>query len=498
MKLKRILAIGGACIAFLLLLVILVNLFQPGRFIQPKSQATFLYRNSNNQIIAMVDDYVLETELGEDIIETQTNLKGTTVAVLTTDNTLYLINNKKVNKVSDKVRDFTISSNASIIAYADHDDTLRLYDGDASIKIAENVYEDEFAISPDGKTVLYTTQDKESDECELFIYNGVRSVSLGVGLYPVGVSDKGEYIYACSDDMKALYMCSPEGEKDKISDFKIGWWRPFLNTDHTEIVFYTEDGTYISVKGSEKKKLSESPLVPVIPDESLIIFGSVANICSSDSFLNVFYMNDNERDLYFINGEGKSEKLNDNVNYVRVSEDGKEVIYTARDTSDVLDKLYRMNVKDLANPKELASGISRYVTSPDGKQIYYTNDDDELWWIDRNSSPKKIADDVGIVAFTTKNNALFISGYDYETGGTLYWTNGKDKKKIEENVIRIITGKNHSGYLLKDNEETDLYINSGKLKFKLAAEDVSIKQMLLDMRTRTGEEHMEIMFYTMR
>lgn len=140
---------------------------------------------------------------------------------------------------------------------------------------------------------------------------------------------------------------------------------------------------------------------------------------------------DGKGDLYYVNTPGKKEatKLDSKVSDFMVSENGKIVIYEKN------GDLYKHNLK---KEEKIAKDVNIQALSPDGKIIYYRNDDGDLiCW--KNGKEEEIDDDVYIL-------------YTSEDGKTIVYTDGEDlfTKKVGKKAKEVATDIAGASNLNKD------------------------------------------------
>lgn len=118
-----------------------------------------------------------------------------------------------------------------------------------------------------------------------------------------------------------------------------------------------------------------------------------------------------------------AEKIASGVSRYTVSEDGKLVTYLKNGT------LYQFDMKDEV---KLEKDVSTYRVSPDGKIIYYRNSDG-AWYVMKNGEDEKIGTDISIEHITDDYATVY-----YLSDGKLYKkTIGKDKEKLLSDVEEI-------------------------------------------------------------
>ena len=119
----------------------------------------------------------------------------------------------------------------------------------------------------------------------------------------------------------------------------------------------------------------------------------------------------------------EAEKIASGVSRYTVSENGKLVTYLKNGT------LYQYNMKD---ETKLAKDVYSFRVSSDGKIIYYRNNDD-VWYVMKNGESEKIGSGIEIIHTSEDWGTVY-----YTTDGKLYRKEiGKDKEKLASDVYRV-------------------------------------------------------------
>ena len=104
---------------------------------------------------------------------------------LTEGKELWSFNGSSFKKIAEDVRSFKLAPFGGAVAYVDEEDTLFLYNGSKSNKV-KNEIGSLHCISPDGKAVAYTVQEGENTKA--YLYTG-KEQELGKDIYPCALSD---------------------------------------------------------------------------------------------------------------------------------------------------------------------------------------------------------------------------------------------------------------------------------------------------------------------
>lgn len=160
-------------------------------------------------------------------------------------------------------------------------------------------------------------------------------------------------------------------------------------------------------------------------------------------------------DIYLNNLNGKesielSSKVEDNVvGAITMSADGKTIFFPKKGDRDEFDLYYRSATKKNADDEKIASNVSRYLVSEDGKLVIYKNDkglyesnlkDDEK--IESDVETFWASADCKTVIYTTGDDKLYVKKH------------GKDEEKLDSDVQRInkITENGSTVFYTKDGE----------------------------------------------
>ena len=145
------------------------------------------------------------------------------------------------------------------------------------------------------------------------------------------------------------------------------------------------------------------------------------------------FFQDGKGDLYYVKTPGKKEavKLDSGVSNYWVSENGKLVTYTKN------GDLYQHNLK---KEEKIVKDVSVQGVAPDGKIIYYRNDDGDLiCW--KNGKEEEIDDDVYIIHYSEDfKTILYTDGEDLFQKKT-----GKKAKEVATDIAGISSMPNEDG-----------------------------------------------------
>ena len=183
------------CIAAVLLASYFIFLYRPGSYAGSSGTvATFCDAEGTTYIV--VSGAVRQQVTGT-VRDRQSNDRGT-VCVLLIDDALYVVKNRAVAKLSDGVKDFTLSAKGTAVAYRDSADTLcymRLGQKEAPVKF-HNVHDGRYCLSPNGKELVYTWE--QNGACRMRVYSTTghdTEIREDHDLFPLAISNGVKYLY---------------------------------------------------------------------------------------------------------------------------------------------------------------------------------------------------------------------------------------------------------------------------------------------------------------
>lgn len=472
--------IGIPVIALALVLIIGISLFTPPKYDITTNGVTYSYDYDNEDTTIVLNDKVLGDKI-DGSANVVTNFDSTTMAALVRDgesdgNVLYVITAKQKTQVSDEVdsSSYKMASSGDGLIYMTVDEELYLYDvaKKKSEKITdETVYD--VAISPDGKTVLYSIveeEDEDDDEetYKLFIYRNGKSQELAKNMHPVAVANSGKYIYAYKETEEYdldLYSVNLKGETEKIRSEIDGF---MLNKDHSEILFMSNDKTYLKVKNKEAESILSNSGRVLLPRG----VASSSFSYNISSFLKQAYISDNS--VYYVkNADERYRVGKKDVTSAKISEDGKTAYYVRNDS------LYRVPVKEDAEETRLAKEVDTdvytpYEVNPSGKGVYFIDDDQILRYTTKGDESDRVADDVEDITISSKGIVFYIS--DDQLYSSKNGAKGTKVSTKDDEIVSVYNSGKYTYYTtLNDDNEMSVFVSDGSAKFKTVLEKVSQK-----------------------
>lgn len=430
----------------------------------------------------MVDGEQVGKTVDGKIVGFSDSLDGSVGICLTEESNLYVVTPEKLTLVAGDVTNAALSANGSAVVYCTGARIATVYSvlNGEKMKVADNAVGG-LAISPNGKSVLYTAlrdPQNPSEESSLFFYNYTRNKKMKIGnnAEPIGLSNAGRQIYYVDTAKSSLYVTDTAGNQKKLAvNVDLSDSLKF-NSKMTQVVFYSENKWYVSVKGSEKQEMGG-----IIPDALSFVY---APYNESRSFIKhtvhgvegIFIARFNRlNDLYYV-GWGNvgyldkgwnSRVISTKTSTSYLSKGAKRLFYCEDGTLYIVEE--EKSFEPVSVPTK--GKIKSYAVTHNGKAVYYIDQADTLWYQKISGKPKRIAEDVQTVDITHDDYALFC--IDDSIFGC---KNGKGKKLlVEDGVVRNV--KQNVTLLRVQNKNTegtyDIYAANRGLDFTKIAEAVS-------------------------
>ncbi|MCL2634191.1 MAG: hypothetical protein FWD34_06745 [Oscillospiraceae bacterium] len=502
---KKILIIGGIAVVviFILGLILAGGLgigLGGGGGTYPKFNDFVIFEGDEKTIILYGNGG--KVEINEEFYRSNRSLDGKRALILTDydaedGGTLYYVTGKgKPERISNGVFDFKLSdSGKGFIFWTDYessDRTARLNHqiGGTKKTIDNGIHFDNssLAISPDGKTVVYI-KDYEYDEDE-YIYtwslfastNGNKGERIGraaSNITPIAVSNGGKFLYYFRDRDDGTYLFVKKGLKaeDELRLGQASGDNYFLNKDYSQLVYTSDDATYITVKGGEKTKICNGKAGYFVTPKGTQARGGRATVYGFSNFKKkVFYLSG---DLNLITNKFEREKICSNADAsITMTEDGKWIFYRSYNSSNSTYNLRRVSAtKADADSITVARRVESFVVSKNGSTVYFVNDEQELMTkkaTNEDDTGKKVADDVnnpGSLSMTTSGTVFFIT--DYSRGeGTLQMVKGTTRTKIRDDVTDVYVLSSNVLYFLDDDGDATIFRSNGNNNFTQFAKEI--------------------------
>ena len=467
--------LGIALGAVLVLLIVFAVIPRPqiAAYVEPESSISSVYDNDTEKTVFVIDGKLSKHTLDTNVLSSKKSIDGSTLAIYDNEKTLYVFTKKGIVEVDENVKSYVISAEGKGIAYVNEDGELMLYN--VAKKNAEKVSDEisEFAaetyfVSPDGKTVAFI--EGTYDDFDAYVSVNGKKEKIGNKIVPIGVSNKGKFVYYLDMEKNALYVQKKGKDAVKLMNDVVGIssFRAAFNVDHTEIFYTSGDSWYLSVEGKEKVKISA---------KNIEQFGNYDGVGNTLSHLSSTFRTipvETFAKQYFLRSDGDLCYINKKLESVTVAEDvdgflatpSYDVIYYVDNGTIYRGEGYKDKFKKVADDDAEDMVITR-----DGNACYYINEDDELMYVKKTGKAKKIADDASDLEMTHDGYALFLTDYSAANGGTLcYSKNGGKKKVVSEDVSFISIDSTGTYYTVRSDDipgSYELYGTKNKVKFKL-------------------------------
>ncbi|MDR1687877.1 MAG: hypothetical protein LBS21_04610 [Clostridiales bacterium] len=388
---------------------------------------------------------------------------------------LYLFE-KKPLFIDDGVYLCWISASGNVIAYVKEFDysketaQLWLYSGGKITLITSEFLVDSGCfVSPNGSAICYTTLSGEDNIG--FVWDGSEH-ELGKNRMPFAVADGAKYIYYGNENEVIYVQKGKNNEnREQLGDADIA--SVAANRDLSQIVFRTDAKSYISRNGKTKEPLSGLMYFLIMPSgtamqktEDNIPVYSVSN------FADTFYIS-GEGGVMHINSKYETSSVVKEVSSAFLADNGKTLTYTQN------GKIYKLNgAKKNAEPVEIvADDIVRFAVVSDGSAVFFSNEDNELYYQKGKNKPVLVSSNVSIsppyyfpsyyFPYLNAQGALFNGDtIYYASENKLYYSNGGAGKLvsgIDDDVDYVMADENGIFvYAGNDSVSFSYYSRDGK------------------------------------
>jgi len=491
--LKKLLPIAIAAVAILIALIVAISLVGSSGNSTVKDDIS-LFEGTNKLIFSGNNNAMFTISGTLDSIQRSSD--GSKAVLLTTGQgnsggKLWSITTSGSELIAEDVYGFLLSDSGNGVVYTTAFDAvndmamLYLHDMSSGRKTLISKEAAVFAsmggisISPNGKSVGYVSDyDPRNSVYTGYVrIDGKDAASLGDNTFAIAISDGGKYIYYLSrqpnDYYGSLLVKSGKIDTKLVSEYS-SYIPLMLNKDYSQIIFETNERSYISRNGNDREKISGSYITDfILPRGSYIrecstyVRTMVYNIKSFTNQVavtgeNLVYINKN-LEINEINNSSES------ASAAFISDNGKTLLYI--NNSGHLSAIDPTNLS--AERREVARDVTGFAPTNNIKTIYYINDDNELWCKKGNSSPVKISDDVipeHLVLPYNSTKAFFLVDYSEKRGGELYFSNngGKRAKVSGGNDIMAIWSTPASIFYISYDDE--IFRSKGSERFTFFTE----------------------------
>jgi hypothetical protein len=348
---------------------------------------------------------------------------------------LYLIGENSTIICDKGAMNFFMSSDGSAVAYYTDLDLseykenftaygdLVLYKNGKTKKIADDIELGEtIRVSPDGNTVFYVEGYNDDPNLNTsYLYKNGENIKIATGITPEAVSNDGEYLYYVMDEDLYVQTGTNYDSRRNLGYFNYDY---ILNENHNEIINIVDMRPYISVGGGEIHELPDYK--PVVPEN----IASTGHSYGIKTFVDMMYYTE-DGDVVRVKSDFETELFAKNVKSPTVSIDNSTFFYIKNGI------LYKKDItKTDSEEIEIVNNAISFIITEDGSALWYVNDDNELFYIEGDSTAVKVADDVYSVGTLYLGETLY-----YVSGGALFATSNGEKgrhiSEITENITYV-------------------------------------------------------------
>lgn len=425
--------------AVFIVVFLAVKLFS-ALFFRSLDSVLFVYDTEDSKSTIYLNTKMIDTVDGDARIFY--NMDRSAFYIKDGESTIYYLKGKKLVKVMEDCQGIIIANHDKTALLVDEDNVLFRYNGSKLEEITDKEVS-QMAISGDGNYYAYTVIDDDYNSNSYIGKNPNKEVKVkNAKIY--AMSEKGDYIYGV-DDEDNLLCINKKGDKETLAK-NVQYLR--LNEKGTEIMFFANDKTYISVKGKDKTKVSNGIIVNIYGRQtgngwqqneklfSMDDFSFSAIIYSPYDFYPIdtfkksiaYIQEDEEYNICLLSGKYEAEEIVRDVSQLCGVNEKASKIYYVEDSN-----LYYVKAKKGAEGKRLAKDVrdeQEIFMSDDCDDIYYINDNDELCYIKGTGKAKEIDKDLETGVYHASS---VIDGKLYfGLGDEIYYINGSKAKEMKK------------------------------------------------------------------
>ncbi len=500
-NMKTVIIVAAVALAALVILIVAgVLIFAgPKNGIPLDDNAYFVYTDNDGRSYVVSNGKVLKQEFtGEVSIEVSSDNSFAYVFEEVNDENgsgikMYILNGSKLKSIESKADE--------IIALADYEPGIiykknsrfHYFSAKDNSPITSDPSADDFIISGDGETVVYTVDSsKEPGRSELKYFCDGGSQTVGpYDFVPVKLSTEGEYVYGISEANGTLHYLEikkdgEEWERFAITSSKNGYFGDItgMNQDGDEIIFYTltEKGTVSYIYKIEKEaapvQIAEGIFTPVYSNNGIICpksFLGTYFTCKKD-LLNSEGISVPVTMTYLLDKTDGARKIADTTG--QFCPEGKYFYYIDEDNNLLRVALnsndFEEDAKSVMNDVTDFAVIEKgdvYAMLPDGDfgMIYF--------WDASTAKRTVITHDATPDSMELSANSIYFSENIADEITIYVSTSGSTKKEASFNqsalsgtpTISMGVGEKGYAYFTDENGTTKLYYTSNGEKFSLVA-----------------------------
>lgn len=387
------------------------------------------------------------------------NQDGSVGVFVNNDGELCVITAKGIDVVADDVGQYQLSANGAALLYITEDYDVCWYDVKKKSSTTLETGEDGAQLgqpAPDGSAAVFTLYD--GGDYEGFTCgSNKKPVSMGEGLVPFAISNKGSYVYylkvKSGSSSGTLYVSKgSKGEGEKLaSDYYMN--SVLFNKDATQMMFNNDGKTYLTVKGGEKNKVFSSAVYSMFAPDYTVGSSAGGVVLVSDLRGQTYYTSGG---VYFLDSKGESKKITSDFDGFALSESGSNLIYLKKGDLVKVTNLAKGTEEDLTDEGDILS----FQAAGDLSVVYYLNRDGELYYQKGSGKPVEVGDDVD--SFLMVPNSKTCAGI---SDGQLFVTTGGKSTGTPHDLDDVTNFGVQRGVLLVCQDagggSVDIYTMSG-------------------------------------
>jgi RNA polymerase subunit RPABC4/transcription elongation factor Spt4 len=427
-------------IVIIVLVIVLVNVLAPKPFTALTNPISISSQGNDEIVIAFPNGN--KAEFDGNLMDAQYSADQTKMALLIEEEAftgdyedfpgyaLYLVGESTTLVKKSGVYGMRFSADGSAVAYwTDYESEeakrdIILWKNGKETAVADDIYCQEFVVSPDGTAVFYTVLNRDDDDnsptAEGYLYAGGKTAEIDKKIEPFAVSNGGKYIYYRRGEASYVQTGDDPDSRHRLGDNNIYGF--YFNEDHTEFIYENDSRSYIIVDGGEKIELEGTVNELLLPQNTAF---HQYTWCVK-TFAGVLYQN-TYYEVARINNRFESEIIAQYAVNPAVTDDNKTLFFlyggTIRKTDATRSGAKQIDVS--------GSDIESFVMTPNGSAVWFINSDDELYYKKGSSKGVRVNSDIpnsGYERFWTlyKGKTLYYIS-DYELYVT---TDGKKGTRI--------------------------------------------------------------------
>lgn len=527
-----ILTVAAVVVAVVLLVVVLVSIFSaPQKNIKAEDDAYFMYVDKNGDYRVVSNGEVLDKTFGEikELRLANDNSFAYIFESISDEETsesgikMYILKGKKLTEV-----EAIASSMDDIIDTAEYEPGIiykentgvTYYSTDEHAPITSKATADNFIISGDAKTVVYTTASTENpDKTKLNYFVGGISLTIGPeNIVPVMLSIDGKYVYGIhySGELHSLACLEVEDEGESCNNYIIAQSKEYgtikgitgMNVKGNEIVFCAEktkidenSGDTVSagvvsymykIKDSKPEEIAEGKFTPIFSDNSIVC---------PETFINTYFKcektvetvtedgteNKNVTLTYFLTKKGATLVASTEGTF---SPDGK-YFYFIDQLDEHTKKLMRTKLgsKNFQKDTELIMEDVHSFSIIENGDVYVMREEDAklnkghiYFWDSSTGKPNRVSYNAALDSMTICANSIFFAETEEDKTTIYISTAGSAKQEAEFKsatpavtpTIEMGYGKKGYAYFVDADDSVKLYYTSNGKKFSQKSDSCEI------------------------